>query len=258
MPVASSDVWNVLYTVARYLFPLLSVSMVLLILFYILSESRLRREKIRSLPGSGTVGELIVLSGSKDLDINTWFPVPREGVLGSVRSCDLVIPCPGVHTKHLDFSWEDGLGLLISPRTGCEALINGAPVTCRTDASSVPLTHGSILQVGSAVLRLHLFAALDNTPVFTQPAGAETSVSSALSPSFKQVISPSVLLQGTPQVQSDRVLPLVDAPATGALPVQSGISVSPELPSVPDASSAAEAPAARTRRSDHWKEDLGE
>ena len=35
------------------------------------------------------MGELIVLSGGQDLDTNTWFPVPREGVLGSIRSCDL-------------------------------------------------------------------------------------------------------------------------------------------------------------------------
>ena len=135
MPVASADVWKVLYTVSRYLFPVLAVSLVFLVLFFILSESRIRREKVHNLPGSGTVGELIVLSGSRDLDANTWFPVPREGVLGSVRSCDLVIPCPGVHTKHLDFSWEDGTGLLIRPRTGCEVQINGVPVTCRTHAA---------------------------------------------------------------------------------------------------------------------------
>ena len=163
MPVASEDVWRVVFIVSRYLFPILALALVLLILFWVLDESRLRHEKAGNLPGFGTVGELIVLSGSRDLDTNTWFPVPREGVLGSVRSCDLVIPCPGVHTKHLDFAWEDGLGLLIRPRSGCEALVNGFPVTCRTKASDYPLQHGSVLQVGSAVLRLHLYAALDNT-----------------------------------------------------------------------------------------------
>lgn len=255
MPVASSDVWNVLYTVARYLFPLLSVSLAVLFLFYILSESRLRREKVRSLPGSGTVGELIVLSGSKDLDVNTWFPVSREGVLGSVRSCDLVIPCPGVHTKHLDFSWEDGLGLLISPRSGCEVLINGVPVTCRTDTSSVPLTHGSILQVGSAVLRLHLFAALDNTPVFAQPAGEETAVSSMQNPSFEQVMPSSVPLKDTSPVRSDMVITPADAHFSATLPFQSDMSV---LPDTDTSSVASETLAVRTHRSDRWKEDLGE
>ena len=169
MPVASDNVWTILYTVSRYLFPFLAVILVVLIFFYILSEGHSRRDRIRSLPGFGTVGELIVLSGGRDLQANTWFPVPREGVLGSVRSCDLVLPCPGVHAKHLDFSWQDGLGLLIRPRSGCEAVVNGSTVTCRTDGAAFPLQHGSILQIGSAVLRLHLFAALDNTAPSEHP-----------------------------------------------------------------------------------------
>ena len=136
MPVASADVWKILYTVSRYLFPLLAVLLVFLILFYILSESRNRRERVRTRPGSGTVGELVVLSGGRDLDVNTWFPVPREGVLGSIRSCDLVIPCPGVRTKHLDFSWEDGTGLLIRPRTGWSTCF------CSTGRKR-PITRGS-------------------------------------------------------------------------------------------------------------------
>ena len=52
MPVASADVWNILYTVSRYLFPLLAVSLVFLVLFFILSDSRIRREKVHHLPGS--------------------------------------------------------------------------------------------------------------------------------------------------------------------------------------------------------------
>ena len=50
MPVVSEDIWRILYTVSRYLFPLLAVSLVFLVLFYLLSESAKRREKARSLP----------------------------------------------------------------------------------------------------------------------------------------------------------------------------------------------------------------
>ena len=67
MPVVSGEVWNILYTVSRYLFPLLALAAVFLILFYTLSEGRLRREKTRSLPGFGTIGELIVLSDRKSV-----------------------------------------------------------------------------------------------------------------------------------------------------------------------------------------------
>ncbi len=245
MPVASEDVWKILYSVSRYLFPLLAVSLLFLVFFYIFSESRNRREKIRALPGAGTVGELVVLSGSDELDVNTWFPVPHEGVLGSVRSCDLVIPCPGVHTKHLDFSWEDGTGLLIRPRTGCEALINGIPVTCRTRSAEVPLTHGSILQVGTAMLRLHLFAALDNTPAALQTALPEVPVQ-APPPSFVSFPGPPAdPLPLQQAVQNPAGPDYVMLPAV--MPSQSEIPVSPEQ-TVPE----------RPRRSDRWKEDLGE
>ena len=255
MPVVSEDVWRILYTVSRYLFPLLAAALVFLVLFYILSESAKRREKIRSLPGAGTVGELIVLSGGRDLDVNTWFPVPREGVLGSVRSCDLVIPCPGVRTKHLDFSWEDGLGLLIRPLTGCEVLINGVPVSCRTDASAVPLTHGSVLQVGSAVLRLHLFAALDNTVPVAQPPAEMSAVP------VQPVQNPS------PAPAPGGFAPVppvpVQVPPDGIPPSSYPPDQPDPDPALPDPSpenppAAPETKPVRPRRSDRWKEDFGE
>ena len=266
MPVAPENIWSVLYTVSRYLFPLLALSLVFLVLYYILSESAGRKEKVRGLPGSGTVGELIVLSGGQDLDTNTWFPVPREGVLGSIRSCDLVIPCPGVHTKHLDFSWQDGKGLLIRPRTGCEALINGTPVTCRTDASAVPLTHGAVLQVGSAVLRLHLFAALDNmvSPLQQVPAGMPVYPdmpvpASCDMPGMQPQYAP--FPQQAPGMQEP--FPPADVPAGYFSPEQNSVaSFSPDSSVQTEDSVTPEAPPetqpARVRRSDRWKEDLGE
>ena len=266
MPVAPDNIWSVLYTVSRYLFPLLACSLVFLVLFYILSESAARRERIRHLPGSGTVGEMIVLSGGRDLDANTWFPVPREGVLGSIRSCDLVIPCPGVHTKHLDFSWQDGKGLLIRPRTGCEVLVNGTPVTCRTDASAVPLTHGALLQVGSAVLRLHLFAALDNSvsPVQQVPAGTPVYPDMPVPVSCDMPGMPpqyAPFPQQAPGMQES--FPPAAGPAQYFSPVQSPVepfspdpSLQAENPDIPE--TPPEAQPARVRRSDRWKEDLGE
>ena len=246
MPVASEDVWKILYAVFRYLFPLLAVSLFFLVLFYILSESRSRREKVHGLPGTGTVGELVVLSGGDELDVNTWFPVPREGVLGSVRSCDLVIPCPGVRTKHLDFSWEDGTGLLIRPRTGCEALVNGMPVTCRSRAADIPLTHGSVLQVGTAMLRLHLFAALDNTPAPLQPAPAEAPAP-VPAPAFAPFPGMPADSTSSQQACPPPELPDNRVPPPAALPPRAETPVAPE-----------NAVSDRPRRSDRWKEDLGE
>ncbi len=243
MPVVSEDIWRILYTVSRYLLPFLAVLTILLIFFFIISESRSMRESIRRLPGSGMVGELVVLSDSGDLASNTWFPVPREGVLGAVRSCDLVIPCPGVHAKHLDFSWQDGLGLLIHLRSGCEALVNGIPVTCRTDASTIPLTHGSVLQIGSAVLRLHLFAALDVPSVSMQPSVPYEMQAPV------QIPAP---------LSCDRMDPPMSAgqdPSSGAVPFSavSSVNVMQDRPSV----SSEDQPEPR-RTSSLWKEEIGE
>ena len=247
MAVDSAEIYRILFTVSRWLFPFFAVLLVLYVLIWLVSDSAERREKKRSLPGSGTVGEMVVLSGGRDLAENSWFPVPREGVLGAIRSCDLVIPCTGVHSRHLDFSWKDGLGLLIYPRTGCEVLINGMPVTCRTDASAVPMSHGSVLQVGSAVLRLHLFAALDHLPL------------------QRQDLPPAELVQ--PSFRDMPVQPEVYSPQPG--PPACGAPFSTDIPSVPDSlmSKSAEAPAMpdplssgapEPHQSDLWKEDIGE
>ena len=271
MPAASGDVYKILYSVGRYLLPVLALLLVLIVLAFIISEAHARRERVRGLPGSGTVGELIVLSGSRDLDVNTWFPVPREGVLGSIRSCDLVIPCPGVRTKHLDFSWEDGIGLLIRPRTGCEAAVNGVPVTCRTDAAAVPLVHGGILQVGSAVLRLHVFAALDTTaaavmpqPSEMMPAGTEIPappmpapmpmpVYSPAKPGFTQDSVQGIPLQEMPAEQlPPQEIPMQES-SMQSVPEECTVSVSPET-----SADRPESVSSRPRRSDRWKEDFGE
>lgn len=238
MPVVSADVYRILFAVSRYLLPLIGVLMVFFALFWLLSESRNRREMIRNLPGSGTVGELVVLSGSRELAPGTWFPVPREGIIGSVRSCDLVIPCPGVRNQHLDFSWQDGRGLLVFPRTGCEVMVGDRTVTCRTDASSVPLTHGSVLQIGSAVLRLHLFSALDST-------------------------SPSVPFGSLP-VQ-EPFPPCQEPLALQNTPVCPDVTAVPPVPGIPECSNepvplvsepahSADPPQVSGR----WKEDMGE
>nr|AHF25654.1 hypothetical protein [uncultured bacterium Contigcl_30] len=284
IPVVSSGVYTALFTVSRYLFPFLAVLMLIFFLLWLLSDHRARRDRIRNLPGYGTVGELVVLSGGPSLESNTWFPVPREGVLGALRSCDLVIPCAGVRGHHLDFAWRDGLGLLIYPYSGCEVLINGTPVTCHTAVVSVPLTHGSILQVGSAVLRLHLFAALDHSPrpeeisvipvpqdqALTdplQPAPAAQSQSFAwhsadLSAPVDPAL-PDLPFSGTPPMAVPPMpdLPL-STPSPTAVPAQPDLPFSTPSPTAVSTVPSQETPPSQSRsrlhRSDHWEEDWSE
>ena len=99
----SPEIYDVLSTASRWLFVFFILMLLVFAFSWHHSDRKERRDRFRNLPGAGTVGELVVLCGSDELPQNTWFPVPREGVLGSLRSCDLVVPCPGVHSQHLDF-----------------------------------------------------------------------------------------------------------------------------------------------------------
>lgn len=281
MPSVPSNVYPVLLEVSRYLFALLGVLAVLSVLAWILAENRARRDRLRSLPAAGMIGELVVLSGSSELPPQTWFPVPREGVLGSFRSCDLVVPCHGVRARHLDFVWRDGVGLLIRPRSGCEAQVNHALLDCHSDAAACPLTHGGFLRIGDALLRLQVFKALDHTAAESALSPADQAVpfppdnsSSQLVPGFSadpvsvpietaQRIPASVpsappfLPQAAfPQADGPFVIqgpvPAPDAPAgtVPSVPPQAGVSQPGNAPPAPDNRSP--------RRADRWKEEWGE
>lgn len=249
----------------RWLFAFFALMLLLFALSWHHSARKEQRERFRNLPGAGNVGELLVLSGSDELRPETWFPVPREGILGSLRSCDLVIPCPGVRSQHLDFSWQDGTGLLIRPRTGCEVLVDGVPVGRRDAADGVPLLHGTMLQVGTAVLRLQLFAALSDinrsfAPVMPSQAAPGTS----WMPPSQPVSQPSPDAYRDPAFrnaplppENGQVLPYpAAAPEEQQLPPYP--AVAPEAPAVPDPSRAPQQPPQRRKRADRWKEDWSE
>ena len=247
----SRDLFEVLSLVARWVFAFLALLLALRSLLALLSAGRDRRNAVKNLPGSGTVGELVVVSGSPELREETWLPVPREGVLGSVRTCDLVVPCPGVRKHHLDFSWQDGYGLLLRPRSGCEAMVNGVLLDCRSDPRSAPLTHGSVLTVGSAVLRMMVFAALAPSDGLPDPA--------AYQPQPVPGPAPAVPPPQSMWVQPAPVQPPQPVPPPAIPPQQPPAPVPSPLPvQVPPQSPPAPAPAERPRRSDRWKEDWSE
>ena len=245
---------------------------------WLISETREWREKRRSLSSAGTIGELVVISGNDEMPSQTWFPLPREGVLGSVRSCDLVVPADGVRSCHLDFFWQDGVGLLIHPRSGCEVRVNDIVLNCKSDPESAPLTHGSSLQIGSAVLRLHLFAALDHTSASRTKPDADDALA-ALPPVPEPASVPPVFLQDPVDFMESPMPPNSQIPITPApMPLPVHIPAPPfpaalSAPSIDDTPASlpvssdptivsgdipAPAVSSRPRRSDRWKEDWSE
>ena len=252
----SQETYNAVFLASHWLFVFFALMLLLFAFAWHHTDRKERKDRFKNLPGAGTIGELVVLSGSNELPPDTWFPVPREGILGSLRSCDLVVPCPGVRSQHLDFSWQDGTGLLIRPRIGCEVLIDGVPVSRRGAYADTPLLHGSVLQIGSAVLRLQLFSALSHT---NRPFVPQTPVPGSGSAQWFPPVPPV-----QPPVQD----PYTSAPAYPAPPVQNGTPVP-----APPQSPAADTPGPdrlpvdparqpqlepRRKRADRWKEDWSE
>ena len=254
----SPEIYTVLSTVSRWLFAFFALMLLLFAFAWQHADRKEHRERFKNLPGAGTVGELVVLSGSDQLSVNTWFPVPREGVLGSLRSCDLVVPCPGVRSQHLDFSWQDGTGLLIRPRLGCEVLVDGVPVSRRGAFADTPLLHGSTLQVGSAVLRLQLFSALSavSRPHVLQAAEPVSAPGAWTVPAQPPVQVPCASEQfwQTPQ----EPVPFSPDPY-----LNQPVPQQPESVPVPPSEQPAPQPemqpgTQRRKRADRWKEDWSE
>ena len=274
---------KVLAPASRYLFAFFALMLLFFALAWLRDERRKRRERFRSLPEAGNVGEMVVISGSDRLPVDTWFPVPREGILGSLRSCDLVVPCPGVRARHLSFSWQDGTGLVIRPFPGCETFVDGVPLLTADKAEMPVMVHGSCLQVGDTVLRLQLLSALEHTNrPFTVSAPAQDNADGLAAQQplpyapFPQETVPrfdSPVQENTPPVFVPEQLPGAAPDSFSSVPDQSAGFVSmpdqsggfvpvSDHPVVPAASSnptgTGEQPSPRRRRADRWKEDFSE
>lgn len=253
----SQETYNAVFLASHWLFAFFALMLLLFAFAWHLADRKERKDRFKNLPGAGTIGEFVVLSGSDELSPDTWFPVPREGILGSLRSCDLVVPCPGVRSQHLDFSWQDGTGLLIRPRLGCEVLVDGVPVSRRGAYADTPLIHGSVLQIGSAVLRLQLFSALSHTNrSFVPQAPAPGPESAHWFPPVQQPMPPT----GQDSYAS---VPAWQAPpaqenASGQLPPQYPSANAP-VPLQPPQDLPQQAQSEpRRKRTDRWKEDWSE
>ncbi len=156
-----AKVYEVLALAMRYFFTALGALIVWRTFSWLRKDRKLKHRRLKQLPDAGTIGILSVEEGGRHLKPGDAIPVPHEGVLGYLRTCDVVVPVDEVATVHLDFAFADGQGLYIYPRRGCEATVDGFPLTSRRESREHPMQHGSVLKVGQAVLRLGVFAGLN-------------------------------------------------------------------------------------------------
>lgn len=158
--MASPD-FMILSKLMSYVFTLLGVVIVLRSFRWLHKDRRATNRRLKALPDAGTIGVLTVLQGSSELPEGTIIPVPPEGVLGFLRTCDVVVPVDNVIGQHLDFTFRNGKGLFIYPRRGCPTTVDGVTLDSRSDSHRYPMQHGSVLTIGDAVLQLGVFAGLD-------------------------------------------------------------------------------------------------
>jgi len=175
----SGEVYAIVASAARYWFLFLAVIIVLRSFSYLRKDKRLRKKQVKRLPDAGYVGELIVLAGSEDLPEGTALPLPCEGIIGSLRICDVVVPVPGVADRHILFSFVKGHGLEVAPYS------RGAFQVDKDSSSGhgkpLMMLHGSRLTIGEAVLRMRLFVGVD-APVYAAPRDFDSRVDDAPEP----------------------------------------------------------------------------
>ncbi len=207
----SEAVYEVVAQVMRYWFAVLSLLIVWRSFRWLRRDRRARHRLLRSLPDAGMVGEWVVRSGSKELPEGVAVPVPREGVLGDIRSDDICIPVGGVAHRHLYFDFVPKKGLRIEPAYRQICTVNDSPVTWRSVRKKpVYLHHGDVVRVGDAVLFLRIFMGLEKE---YRPAYADDDANAA-PPDADAPMSP--------------VQPAI--PAQPYVPVQPGMSVQPGTP----------------------------
>ena len=157
----SERVYEIVSLAMRYWFVLLAVLIVLRSFAWLLHDRGEKHRRLRSLPDAGFIGELLVLTGSDELPQDATVPVPWEGTLGFVRSNDMVVPVRGVAHTQLDCAFEEGAGLVVTPRFHHTCTEDGEEIRTRADAKAHPMLHGSVLEVGEARLQLRVFIGID-------------------------------------------------------------------------------------------------
>ena len=148
----SRDAYELLALGARYVFAGLMVLIALRAARLTAVDSR-RAAKLRRLsPMTGLSGELVVLEGDGKAPRGMRYPVIREGMIGSARSCDVRIRHASVRRRHACFQLTEQ-GLSVRDHAGAR-LRNGDGEVVR----EMTLLDGDSFWVG----RIHLLLVLSN------------------------------------------------------------------------------------------------
>lgn len=145
----TGEAYELLAMLMRYIFVVMGALILWRAYRWLRRDARAYRKEMRSLPDAGLVGEIVDLKTGKSQ------PLPREGIMGSARECDIRVQGAGVKRRHAMFAFEEGKGLQVTPYRGSPVLMAGIELQGPAHA-----LHGTQLQLGDAILRVRLFAGL--------------------------------------------------------------------------------------------------
>jgi len=145
----SSDAFELVSLGMRYWFVILGFLIVLRAARWAWHDHRAYMHTLRSLPDAGYMGEIV------NLDTGAAQALPREGVMGSGKACD--VQFRGLRRRELVYEFREGKGILLMPcHKGNQILLEGAPLIGNDYA-----LHGSRLSFPGYALRMRLFDGLD-------------------------------------------------------------------------------------------------
>lgn len=129
----------------RYWFAFLMVTITLRAAKKLYEGLALHKKKLDALPDAGLIGEVV------DVATGKAYPLPREGLMGRARRCDVVIP--EMKSQRVAFELEEGRGVALTAlRRGNRPLLDEEALKAGRYA-----LHGSVLSVGDRRLRFRLF-----------------------------------------------------------------------------------------------------
>lgn len=145
-----SDVYELVALGMRYWFVFLGIVILLRAARWAMQEHRAYRRTLAALPDAGLIGEIV------NIETGEAQPLPREGVIGSGRACDVRLR--GLRAREVEFILKEGTGVHVMPcHMRHQALLDGQPLDRRRSWA----LHGSRLSLPGYYMRFRLFAGLD-------------------------------------------------------------------------------------------------
>lgn len=153
----SSELYELIALGMRYWFVLLGVLIVWRAARWAMLDHRDYRRTLRALPYAGLMGEIVNLNTGEGL------PLPREGLLGSGKGCDVRLS--GLRKREFEFALHEGHGVQLRPcHRQHQILLDGRPLAAGEHA-----LHGARVELPGYQLRVRLFANLDIPQASRQP-----------------------------------------------------------------------------------------